>query len=161
MSSVSELQARRAEILLASCLDVSLGTLWHIREDRGKEQLIPCDFRSRRTWQLGLSLRTRPLRSLVEFVPMLHGTSGDQGPVVARDLTQEMGPNHSTSFGRLVFPARISAQEIAPRSKPSQGERGAGAWIHNRHIHTNAWKPCLENGELKQLKAWAHSRRLI
>jgi len=92
---------------------------------------------------------------------MLHGTSGDQGPAAARGLTQKMGPNHSTSFGRLVFPARISAQEITARSKPSQGERGAGHWIHHRRIRPNAWKPRLENEELKQLKAWAHSRRLI
>ena len=28
-------------------------------------------------------------------------------------------------------------------------------------IHINAWKPCLETGWLKQLKAWALGRRLL
>ena len=161
MGSFFESQARRGEILLAKCLDVSLGTLWRLREDLGEEQLIRYDLRSRHICHPGLSLRTSPPQSLVEFVPMLHGMSGDHGPVVARGLTQETGPNHPTSFGCLLFPVRLSARAIASRRKPFQSGRGAGAFFHHRRIYANAWKPCLENGELKQLKAWAHSRRLI
>ena len=161
MSSLSELQARRVEILLASCLDISLGTLWHIPAALGEEPLNPGDLRRRRTWHLGLSLRTRPRRSLVEFAPMLQGTSGGQGPVVVRGLTQKRGPNQATSFGCLVFPARIVAQGIAASSQPSQGGRGTGHGILPRRIRPNAWKPRLENEELKQLKAWAHRRRLL
>jgi hypothetical protein len=161
MEPFTELQARRLEILLATCLDVSLGTLWCIREDLWGEALPRYRVNRRRLWHPGLSLRVAPLTSLADHVPTLYGSSGDRGPVVAWGLTRERGPKHPTSFGQLIFPARISAKEIAGRRKLAREDRGTGPWYRHRRVSANAWKPRLNDSEMEQLEAWATGWNLI
>lgn len=159
--SVAEVQAKRLEALLAVCLDAGFGTLWQVREDVWIRMLPRYDSRSTRGWHPGVSLRTTPPRSLHEIVPMLHGTSGDEGPVVARGLTCELGPNYPTSFGRLVFPAKITVRDMTTTDKNSPVERPNGEWYLPRPVSQNVWKLRLDPSELKQLSGWAKSRNLL
>ena len=155
---------RRIEQMLR-CLDVSLGTVWRVREDLWREAFRrmgqPYDEHSARRWHPAVSLREYPPASLHEFVPMLHGTSSDAGPVVVRGLTRECGELHPTSFGNIVSPAQIGLHEITSRDSAAPRDRLTGHWFDFKRVAHNSHKLKLDAGELASLRAWATRRRIL
>ncbi len=155
----------RLHRLLETCIDVSFGTVWRVREElwreRFREEGQPYDEEGTRQWHPGISMWESPLASLFEFLPMLHGSTGDHGPVVVRGLTRECGPAHPTSFGRIVRPARISAKEITSTCPDAQKNRLTGWMIYRRRVTANLHKPKLDQSELAELRSWAKRRGLL
>lgn len=147
----------RMALLLSACVDVSAGTLWWVREDVWKEKSKKYDHDSTRMGHPGLSMRHEPVTSLYEYVPMLHGTSGDRGPVVARGLSEEYGPDYPTSFGRLA-PAGIVVQDMVKSS--GQGPL-IGSGLATRRVVGNPHKPRLDESEMGQLQNWMRKRGLM
>ena len=148
------MERERLLALLAKCLDVGFGTLWWIREDLLKDFVSEYDQTSDRVGHPGLSLRQAPIRGLYEIVPLLHGTSGNRGPVVVRGLS-ERGADYSTSFGRLLFPARIPVAEFVRPAPDADPEKLTGPWHKRCRITANWLKPRLAESELAALHVWA------
>jgi len=155
MADDADVQRCRLALLLATCLDVSFGSLWWVREDLWKEVLRPYDDASDRLGHPGLSVRRSPVSSLLEIVPMLHGTTGAHGPVVARGLTQDEGPQYPTSFGRLLLPADIPVMEFVQPARDADPSILSGPWHRRHRITGNVWKPRLNDPELQALEVWA------
>jgi hypothetical protein len=156
---------RRIERLLQICLDVSLGTVWRVREDLWREtfraQGQRYDEHGTRCWHPGLSLREQPVSSLHEYVPMLFGATGEHGPVVVRGLSRERGPAHATSFGRILRPAHLSVRAMTSPPSDAPADRLTGPWFDRSRVSRNAHKPKLDQNELENLRAWAQRRGLI
>ena len=151
--------------LLQTCLDVSLGTVWRVREDLWRERFQQQDQRydqhGTRTWHPAVSLRQGPLTSLHEIIPMLHGSTGDGGPVVVRGLTRERGSLHATSFGRVVRPAKITATEITSPAPDAKRDTLTGSFFERQRVFVNFDKPRLAEVELADLRTWAQKRGLL
>jgi hypothetical protein len=156
--------AARLAAALARCLDVSIGTVWRIREDAWRDYLAHYDG-EKRDWHPGLSVRAEPVSSLYEMIPLLFGSSSWTGPVPVRGLTRERGPRSLTWFGRRVQPAYFPVPEFAdprpsPRSRAHPGEL-VGRDLDRYRVAVNHDKPRLDPDELEDLKRWARSRRLL
>lgn len=163
--SHEEVRSIRLRRLLETCIDASFGTVWRVREElwreRFREEGQPYDQNGTRQWHPGISMRESPLTSLFELLPMLHGSSGDHGPVVVRGLTRECGPDHPASFGRIVRPARFSASEITSTAADTQKDRLTGWMIDRKRVAANLDKPKLNESELADLRSWAQRRGLL
>lgn len=92
---------------------------------------------------------------------MLHGTTGTHGPVVVQGLTEDLGPNHQTSFGHLVSPARIGLENILFRDPEADPEQTSGQWFRRKRVASNLHKPRLNESETADLKDWARRRDLL
>ncbi len=163
--TLEEVQNKRISQLLKACIDMLFGSVWRIREGIWKEKFLQqgqrYDWNSNRQWHPGVSLRTAPLTSLHEYVPMLHGSSGDHGPVVVRGLSQELADDHATSFGTIVRPARISVKDATSPSRIRSKEQLQGRLIDRSIISANMHKMRLDEAELESLRSWAKNRNLI
>lgn len=129
---------------LRGLCDMTRGSLWWVQESIWKTRL-GSRYRPPREERLGhpgLNIRRSPPDSPYEQVPMLHGTSGKQGPVVARGLTKEDAPDYSTSFGHL-----------------GPAEMGIGDF-RKQGILPNRHKPRLAPDEMSDLNAWLEKRGL-
>jgi len=164
-STQDEVQKKRVMQLLNTHIDMSLGTVWRIREELWKETFLlqgqAYDLESTRHWHPGLSLRVAPLKSVHEYVPMLHGSSGAEGPVVVKGLTREKGSDYPTSFGKIVRPAKVTVK--AATSLASDAKRGQleGRMSDRVLVCVNLDKPRLDEGELDNLRTWAENRNLL
>lgn len=158
--SYEESRAKRMANLLVTCLDVSLGAVWWVNEGILKERLPHYDQDSTRERHPCVSLRAEPARSLYDSVPMLFGTSGNQGPVVARGLTQG-NPNYATSFGQIIQPARLTVWEYVANKRRSEDELEASTEDTSWRVRPNAWKPRFNDTEMAALEAWlaSHTQR--
>jgi hypothetical protein len=112
-----------------------------------------------REWHPGVSLRAAPLTFVNEFIPMLHGSSGDHGPVVARGLSREKGPNYPTSFGGIVRPARVCFKDASAKMRAPGKRDLEGRMICRSPVSANLDKPRLSEAELADLRSWAHSHQ--
>jgi Ni,Fe-hydrogenase III component G len=162
MKTAEEARDERLSAALAVCFDTRMGTLWRVREDLWAEQMAGiAQYTAKRQWHPGVSLRQKPVRSVYEYIPMLHGTSGDQGPIVVRGITKREGPDYPTSFGRIVSPALVSAREIVD----DLGEPPAGIPdydpLMDRRVVSNHDKPRLNPSEMKALTDWAEKKGLM
>jgi hypothetical protein len=161
--SMKAVQAARMSQLLAKCLDVGFGTLWRVREDFWLENLPTYDKESDRRWHPAISLRLKPLQTLYEMVPVLHGTSGSQGPVVVRGLTKEKGLAYQTSFGGLA-PIPAAGHEFVQKNL-APGVDGSRLFMQpplaGRRICGNVDKPRCHLPELRQLRKWAKAKGLM
>lgn len=148
--------------LLAAVLDVSFGTIWRVREDLWKAHQAGYHLASSRTWHPGVSIRRQDAGgvALWDAVPMLHGTSGDAGPVVVRGISDGSDSGKATSFGRLVAPARFGVGEFVSRAPDAKAGDVEGPWFRRRKISANLPKPKLEPKEVAELGAWARERGL-
>ena len=148
-------------------MDVSFGTVWRVREDFWQGAFAVAGQRydegSLRRWHPGVSLRApdEPVHSPYDYVPLLHGTTGESGPVVARGLTKEQGPAHPTSFGRIVAPALAAVNDITRPAPDADADRPAGYWQDYKVISANLDKPRFDPAETAALRAWAVRRRLL
>jgi len=124
--------------LMLSCADTSRGTLWRVKEPvwiRNIANYVDKD----RKGHVGLSIRRRPVRSVVDTIPMLIGTSR-RGPSAAFQATGCFGDRSKrTTFFRLR-PFQI------PLSDAYDEERGA-------MIEPNPPKRRLTREELARLDA--------
>ena len=159
--SYEESRARRMAVLLTTGLDVSLGAVWWVNEQILKERLPHYDQDSTREGHPCVSLRAGLARSLYDNVPMLFGTSGNQGPVVARGLTKG-SPKYATSFGQIIQPARLTVWEYVTRKRRSEDELESSieddTWWP---VRPNAWKPRFNDTEMAALEEWqaSHTQR--
>jgi hypothetical protein len=158
--SYEQSRAKRMANLLTTCLDVSVGAVWWVNEDILKERLPHYDQDSTREGHPCVSLRTGPARSLYDNVPMLFGTSGGQGPVVARGLTKG-SPNYATSFGEIIQPARLTVWEYVGRKRRSEDELESSTKDTSWRVRPNAWKPRFNDSEMAALEEWqaSHTQR--
>ena len=149
--------------LLAAVLDVSFGTIWRVREDLWKAHQSRYDLASSRKWHPGVSIRRKDAGdvALWDAVPMLHGTSGETGPVVVWGITDGNGSGKATSFGRLVAPARFGIAEFVSRAPDARAGEVAGPWFRRRRISANLPKPKLGQWEMSELDAWARKHGLL
>lgn len=163
MLNAEQVHKDRLSRLLKACFDMALGTVWRVREslwkDSFRQQGQPYD--SNREWHPGVSLRTAPLTCVNEYIPMLHGSSGDAGPVVARGLSRERGTQHPTSFGRILRPANISLKDPHLKERVSGSEKLEGRLIDRSPVSANLDKPRFNEEELADLRRWANSRNLL
>ena len=94
-----EFKERFLNLMLARA-DMSRGTLWRVQEPvwiRNVANYVDKD----RKGHVGLSIRKRPVRSVVDMIPMLIGTSR-RGPSVAFQATGCFGDRSKrTTFFRL------------------------------------------------------------
>jgi hypothetical protein len=160
-----EVQEKRLSQLLNACIDMSLGSVWRVNEKKWMEvfrqQGQPYDWDSERKWHPGVSLRTAPLTSLHEYIPMLHGSSGDRGPVVVRGLTRDKAPDHPTSFGKIVRPAKVMVKDATSSANDGANEHLVGYMLDRNMVSANLDKPRLNETELEELRAWAQNRNLL
>lgn len=161
--TTEQVQKERLSRLLSARLDMSLGTVWRVRESLWKEcfrqQGQPYD--SDREWHPGVSLRDTPLTCVNEFIPMLHGSSGDHGPVVARGLSFEKGPDYPTSFGGIVRPAKVCFKDANTSTAAAEKAGLEGRMIDRLPVSANLDKPRFNEAELADLRAWAKARNLL
>ena len=164
-STQDEVQRKRVSQLLNACIDMTFGTVWRIREELWKEtfwlQGQAYDLDSTRHWHPGLSLRITPLTSVHEYIPMLHGSSGDEGPVVVRGLTREKAHDHPTSFGKIVRPAKVTAKAATSLASDVRKEQLEGRMSDRTLVSANLDKPRLDAAELEDLRRWAENRNLL
>jgi len=158
--SYEESRARRMADLLTTCLDVSLGAVWWVNEEILKERLPHYDQDSTRDGHPCVSLRRGSAQSLFDMVPMLFGTSGNQGPVVARGLTKG-SPNYATSFGQIIQPASLTVWEYVAKKCRSEDELESRTENLNWRVRPNAWKPRFNDSEMAALEEWqaSHAQR--
>jgi hypothetical protein len=158
MSNLEENQRRKMATLLQTCMDVSFGSLWWIRENIWVEKVPHYRYNSSRICHPGLSLRQEPLQGMGDVVPLLHGSSGPSGPLVVYGLSWSKGPEHPTSFGRLLAPVPLEVfAHRAPNADPGEV---SGPW-HQRGCATrNRHKPSLEAGEKAILAEWMEAKGL-
>ncbi len=160
-----EVQSKRVSQLLNACIDMSFGTVWRIREELWKETFLlqgqAYDLESTRHWHPGLSLRVAPLTSVHEYVPMLHGSSGDGGPVVVRGLTREKAHDYPTSFGKIVRPAKVTVKAATSLASDAKTKQLEGRMSDRTLVSGNLYKPRLDEDELEDLRTWAENRNLL
>ncbi len=160
-----EVQKKRLAQLLNACIDMLFGSVWRIRETVWINAFLTqgqrYDVNSKREWHPGVSLRTAPLTSVHEYIPMLHGSSGDHGPVVVRGLSRERGDEHETSFGKIVRPAKLTVKDATATTRRIGRNNLEGRLIDTTLISANLDKPRLNESELEDLRAWAKNRNLI
>jgi hypothetical protein len=158
--SYEESRARRMAVLLTTCLDVSQGAVWWVNEGILKERLPRYDQDSTRDGHPCVSLLKGQAQSLFEIVPMLFGTSGSNGPVVARGLTKG-DPNYATSFGQIIQPARLTVWEYVTRKRRSEDELESSTEDTSWRVRPNAWKPRFNDTEMAALEEWqaSHTQR--
>ena len=160
--TAEQVQDKRLSAMLATCLDTSMGTLWKVREDIWKAELSKVvRYVAKRHSHPGLSIRIRPVTSVYERIPMLHGTSGSQGPLVVKGLTRARGPNYPTTFGRIVKPASILGRELVDVADEPPFEVGPHSPLRYRRVLQNGDKPRVSDRELQSLKTWARKKNLI
>ena len=160
-STMESVRKARMSQLLARCFDAGLGTIWQVREDYWLEHLPR--YRSDRDWHPAVSLRAQPVQSLYELIPVLHGTSGDQGPVVMRGLTNEFPSEYPTSFGHLApipcaaseFVRKSLVPDVDPDDLPKMNP------LAGRRICRNMHKPRCAPAEEKTLRKWAVGKGLL
>jgi|GEM_PF-1248793 len=158
--SCEESRAKRLANLLTTCLDVSIGAIWWVNESLLKSRLSHYDQNSTREGHPCVSVRTHPAQSLFERVPMLFGSSGDRGPVVARGLTRN-APNYPTSFGQIVAPAPLQVWEFVVRMGRTETSLDEETEYRGWLVRANAWKPRFNEEELAALQSWiaSHTQR--
>ena len=90
--------------------DVSMGTLWRVKESVWKDQL-PSFYVAKEKTKMhpGVSIMQAKSASSEITVPLLHGTSGKKGPVVVKGISNEQkyDENHKCYFGKIIYPALI------------------------------------------------------
>ena len=96
--------------------DVSLGTLWRVKESVWKDQL-PTFYISQKSKKMhpGLSILNDEVKSSSKIVPLLHGTSSSKGPVVVKGFSndsEKYDENHKCSFGKILRPVRIPKKKM-------------------------------------------------
>jgi hypothetical protein len=160
-----EVQQKRLSQLLNACIDLSFGSVWRIREGMWIKTFLQqgqrYDKNSKRKWHPGVSLRTAPVASVHEYLPMLHGSSGDHGPVVVRGLTREHGDEHETSFGKIVRPAKLTVKDATAATRRVAKKDLEGRLIDKTLISANLDKPRLDEAELEALRKWASNQNLL
>lgn len=105
------------------------GTIWWVLDSEWKSRLpqfVPREAEDAKAPRHpGVGLRTEALERLLDPVPMLLGSSGRQGPVVVRGLTEGLGSDYPTSFGGILRPASFDAIDFIrfKRGKLEKEER--------------------------------------
>jgi len=92
--------------------DCGYGTLWWCREDVVLERFFGWGASDRTCHPVLSVYRERRDPDDRSDVPMLVGTSGMEGPVLVRGLSEDRGPEHPTVFGRLVAPGHFSEEDF-------------------------------------------------
>ncbi len=147
--------------LLARVLDTSCGTLWWVREDLWEESSDDYRANPDRDGHPGLSVAERSLLLPSERVPLLIGFGNDRGPFIARGLSKHRGADAPTSFGQVVRPAPVPAQEwVKPAPDVGRGVlEGPGYW--RSRVLLNHHKPRLTEKEREALETWLRKRKLL
>ena len=157
---MTDTPSQKLHSLALALMDFTRGTVWKVREAFWKETLgKEYDQNSEKKWHPGLSIRKKQPLGLFEMIPMLHGTTGSSGPVVARGLTPQKKSSHPTSFGHLA-PASVQARSAFQGDKIMPAESPAGYWHEHNPIAKNHWKPKLDEVEHTQLVAFLERRNL-
>lgn len=138
--------------LLSTCLDVSFGTLWWVREDLWRETLENYDPDSGRKGHPGMSLRDEPLQAVRELIPMLIGITA-WGPVAVRGLSRRE-PHRVTHFGANLTPAPIPTVELLKLASDADLTLLTGHWYQRKRAIPNLEKPKCDAAELADLKRW-------
>lgn len=163
--TLEEAKEKRLSRLLDTCIDMSFGTVWRVREEIWKQSFRQqgqrYDWESDRKWHPGVSLRSTPLTNVHEYAPMLHGSSGDHGPVVVRGLTHDVDSDYATSFGRIVRPAKVAFKDATSAARAVCKEDLEGRLIDRTLVSANLDKPRLTATELEDLRGWAKNRNLL
>ena len=128
--------------MICTLFDLLRGSIWWVKESVWLKTISSYDRKSIRLGHFGLSIRKTPPVTPYEMMPMLHGTSGSQGPVVAYGLSENNGGSYPTSFGHLA-PADLSVEDF---------QYGC--------IKRNDHKPKLTPSEYVSLENWLKIRGL-
>jgi hypothetical protein len=99
-------ESRRKNLLEKLAQHIGFCALYRIPEPLWKTSLPHYDRANTRAMHPGASL-SGP-RFTLDAIPMLHGSSGNRGPVVIKGLFAT-DPDHKTSFGRLLAPIPLHA----------------------------------------------------
>jgi hypothetical protein len=97
--------------------DVSMGTLWRVKESVWKDQL-PSFYVAKEKTKMhpGLSIMQAKSASSEITVPLLHGTSSrPRGPIVVKGFSsadEKYGEHHKCSFGKILCPAQIPKKKM-------------------------------------------------
>ena len=134
--SQEEVELIRWHRMICVCYNLVKGSIWWVKEEVWKRTNIRYDQHSTRKGHFGLSIRKAPPVTPYEMMPMLHGTSGTQGPVVARGLSANRPLDYPTSFGHLA-PANLELDEY-----------------RHKNITPNEFKPKLNDREMENLDKW-------
>ncbi len=162
MKTLRQVLAERQTALLATCVSTGFGTLWRVREDLWADKLANVvRYVAKRQWHPGVSLRIKPATSLFEYIPMLHGTSGAEGPVVVSGITLHKGPDHKTSFGRILKPAPVCCGEIFEVSKSPVADVPKDDALRSRRVAPNCDKSRVDVDEEQSLVEWARGKGLL
>ena len=162
MKTAEQVKEDRLSAALAACFDTRMGTLWRVREDLWASQLAAfVEYEAKRQWHPGLSLRSQPVTSVHEYIPMLHGTTGNGGPVVVKGITRHRGPDHATSFGRIIRPAAIAARETVEDHGTAPPDMPDHDLLTKRRVVPNHDKPRLDPSEMQALLKWAQEKVLL
>jgi hypothetical protein len=130
------LRKRMEGFLQRGYFDSSLGTVWWMSDAIAKVKMSAFREPKNRTGDGHYYVSTHS-QPRYDFVPLLFGTSGNMGPVVAQGITEKHGRNYATSFGQIIQPAILSAKEI----------------VYKAAVPNN-YKPRFNDAEISALKNW-------
>ena len=157
---MTDTPSQKLHSLALALMDFTRGTVWKVREAFWKKTLgKEYDQKSTKVFHFGLSIRKKQPQSLHEMVPILHGTSGESGKVVARGLSQKEGDLYATSF-RHIGPSSFRTGTVFQGDKILPCEKPAGYWYEHNTVVKNHWKPTLDKGENIQLLSFLERRNL-
>lgn len=135
--------------------DLGMGTLWRVREDQWEDQL-PDSYVPKNKWHPGLSIMRAKSRGAETTIPLLHGTSGEKGPVVVKGISNEQkyDEDHTCVFGKILAPiflAESKLKEKAEKDGPFSTEI-EDLWYKEFEVVPNRNKPRLNDEEYAQLE---------
>jgi hypothetical protein len=145
--------------------DVSLGTLWRVKESVWKDKL-PSFYVAKEKTKMhpGLSISKYDASEADDVIPLLHGTTSPKGPVVVKGISndnEKYKENHKCSFGQIIFPALI------PKKKMEEFDRsttvfdpGLGPkWTEEFDVIPNRYKPRITSKEREQLDSYLKRKK--
>ena len=126
-------QSERLNLLrfVSRLLGCDFGSLWWVRDSLWKSTVASFRESSQRGGgeHPGVCCRETEPASPFDAFPLLFGTSGEVGPVVARGLSPGSPPDSPTSFGVLLAPTLLESRDFFQ----IEGDQESGNARRNRH----------------------------
>jgi hypothetical protein len=145
--------------------DVSMGTLWRVKESVWKDQL-PAFYVAKEDTKMhpGLSISKYEACGADDIVSLLHGTTSSKGPVVVRGFSNDSDKydeNHNCSFGQIIYPALIPKKKMEEFDRSTMVfDPGLGPnWDAEFDVIPNRYKPRITSEEKEQLDSYLKRKK--
>lgn len=121
------------------------GTLWWCEENTVREHFAGWRVNDRACHPVLSIYKAGPPAAEDGDIPMLVGSSGQNGPVLVRGLSKERGPDYPTVFGRIIAPGHFRHGDFYPDidtevvgGKHEFNIRPAAVWLNEHKPRVDA-----------------------